>query len=140
MANHRATLFVMAKGLPPPLGEGDEPPGSSRRRRYPLYAHAHGCHPDKGAMPAAAISTLETQSGGIAHVRIGDHLLDIYAQQGATVVHIPALGIPLRRLLGATRWPRWPTAATAARNWTAAPAQRLQCATGVQLFIPHVGR
>ena len=119
MANHRATPFVMAKGLPPPLGEGDElhlrilPKTPLPALRCPRTAAIQ-----TDAMPAAAISPLETQSGGIAHVRIGDHLLDIYAQQGATVVHIPALGI----LCGGS-WERpdgqfsWPTAATAARNW-----------------------
>jgi hypothetical protein len=36
---------------------------------------------------------VQTQTNGLAHVRIGDHYLDVYAQQSGAVVHFPALGI-----------------------------------------------
>ncbi len=41
----------------------------------------------------SSIPLLQTVPGGVAHVRIGDHFLDIYSQQHSAVVHLPALGI-----------------------------------------------
>jgi hypothetical protein len=42
---------------------------------------------------AAPVALLQTVPGGIAHIRIGDHFLDIYSQQHSALVHLPALGI-----------------------------------------------
>lgn len=36
---------------------------------------------------------VKTEAGGVAHLRIGDHFLDIYSQHYSAVVHLPALGI-----------------------------------------------
>jgi hypothetical protein len=36
---------------------------------------------------------LETQPGGTAHIRLGNHFLDIFTQQYYSVVFLPALGI-----------------------------------------------
>ncbi|MEM7534964.1 MAG: hypothetical protein AAF639_22500 [Chloroflexota bacterium] len=36
---------------------------------------------------------LENQPGGVAHIRIGVHFLDVYTQQTGAIVHLPALGI-----------------------------------------------
>lgn len=46
-----------------------------------------------GAPQAIGIPLLQTQPGGVAHVRIGDHFLDIYSQRHSAIVHLPALGI-----------------------------------------------
>ncbi len=40
-----------------------------------------------------AIPQVETVPGGVAHLRIGDHFLDIYSQQQGAIVHLPPLGI-----------------------------------------------
>jgi hypothetical protein len=46
------------------------------------------------AAPAAtSLALLQTVPGGVAHIRIGDHFLDIYTQRHGAVVHLPALGI-----------------------------------------------
>lgn len=36
---------------------------------------------------------LQTQAGGVAHIRIGSHFLDIYSQAQSNIVYLPALGI-----------------------------------------------
>jgi len=55
-----------------------------------------------GPQPEAAIDLplLQTIPGGVAHIRIGEHLLDVYSQQSSAVVHIPALGILCGGLFG----------------------------------------
>lgn len=46
-----------------------------------------------GKMIEVGIPVLERVPGGIAHLRIGEHLLDVYGQQNSSVVHLPALGV-----------------------------------------------
>lgn len=42
---------------------------------------------------AAGIPLVQTMAGGVAHLRIGEHFVDIYALAHGAVVHLPALGI-----------------------------------------------
>jgi len=46
-----------------------------------------------GEPTAVDLSHLQTQPGGVAHIRLGEHFLDLYSQQGSVVVYLPALGI-----------------------------------------------
>ena len=46
-----------------------------------------------GAPNAVALPLVQTKAGGVAHLRIGQHFLDLYAQQASAVVYLPALGI-----------------------------------------------
>lgn len=46
-----------------------------------------------GKPAAVALSLLETKPDGVAHLRIGEHFLDLYSQVGSAVVYLPALGI-----------------------------------------------
>jgi hypothetical protein len=39
------------------------------------------------------LALLQTVPGGLAHIRIGDHFLDVYSQGEGAVIHMPALGI-----------------------------------------------
>ena len=39
------------------------------------------------------VALVQTQPGGVGHLRIGDHFLDIYSHQHHAFVHLPALGI-----------------------------------------------
>lgn len=39
------------------------------------------------------VPRLGTRAGGTAHIRLGEHFLDIYTQQYYSIVHFPALGI-----------------------------------------------
>ena len=36
---------------------------------------------------------VQTLPGGVAHINVGQHLLDVYSQRHATLVHFPAIGI-----------------------------------------------
>jgi hypothetical protein len=78
-----------------PLGDGDElllvDPPDDVRSRFTL--------PDRvaavvtsGAVPAG-LATLDSQPGGVAHLRIGEHLVDLHAFPHRTVVHLPAVGL-----------------------------------------------
>jgi hypothetical protein len=42
---------------------------------------------------ATDVPIVATQAGGVAHLRIGEHFLDVYSQQHSAVVHLPTLGI-----------------------------------------------
>lgn len=46
-----------------------------------------------GVAAEIALPQVQTQVGGVAHIRIGMHYLDIYSQLQSTVVYFPALGI-----------------------------------------------
>lgn len=46
-----------------------------------------------GEPTLAGLSQLQTQPGGVAHIRIGQHFLDLYTQQTSAVVYLPAVGI-----------------------------------------------
>lgn len=46
-----------------------------------------------GAPSATGIAALQTVPGGVAHLRIGEHFLDVYSQRHGAIVHLPALGI-----------------------------------------------
>lgn len=46
----------------------------------------------EGAIPPG-VATLESQPGGIAHLRIGEHLVDLHAFAERTAIFFPALGL-----------------------------------------------
>jgi hypothetical protein len=46
-----------------------------------------------GAPTTTTIPLLQTQPGGVAHLRIGDHFLDVYSQHHGAVVYLPAVGV-----------------------------------------------
>jgi hypothetical protein len=46
-----------------------------------------------GEPTAVGLSLLATKPGGVAHLRIGEHFLDLYSQADSAVVYLPALGI-----------------------------------------------
>lgn len=46
-----------------------------------------------GEPTAVGLSQVETKPGGVAHLRIGEHYLDLYVQPANVVVYLPALGI-----------------------------------------------
>ncbi len=86
---------MLGKGLAAPLGDGDElllvDPPEDVRNRFTL--------PDRvvavsttGAAPAG-LTTLDSQPGGVAHLRIGEHLVDLHTFANRTVVHLPAVGL-----------------------------------------------
>lgn len=46
-----------------------------------------------GEMISSDFPRMQTEVGGVAHIRVGMHYLDIYSQQQHNVIHLPALGI-----------------------------------------------
>lgn len=52
-----------------------------------------------GLLPAGC-ARVQTEPGGLAHIRLGEHYLDIYAQRAGCVVHLPALGILMGGVYG----------------------------------------
>lgn len=46
-----------------------------------------------GDSNAVALPLVQTEPGGVAHLRIGQHFLDLYTQRGSAVVYLPALGL-----------------------------------------------
>jgi hypothetical protein len=96
----RHSLFVYAPAADPiNLGGGagsegqlliiDPPADANRRFRLGNQVAALFTGPRE----APSIPLLQTQAGGVAHVRIGDHFLDLYSQRHGVIVHLPALGI-----------------------------------------------
>lgn len=94
------SLFVYAPGSGPlDMGNGApreeqlliiDPPAdiTQRFRLGNQVAALFTAAPDATSLPL-----LQTKPGGVAHIRIGDHFLDIYSQHHTAVVHLPALGI-----------------------------------------------
>lgn len=48
-----------------------------------------------GDRPHVALPQVELLPGGVAHLRVGDHFLDVYVQRAGVVVYLPAVGVLL---------------------------------------------
>jgi len=85
------TLFVMARllGTPDRLLLIDPP--ADVADRFTLAEENAVLF--TGAPVETGLPGLQTQSGGVAHLSIGEHLLDIYSQQMGNVVYFPTLGV-----------------------------------------------
>lgn len=46
-----------------------------------------------GPPTAVGVTQIQTKPGGVAHLRIGQHFLDLYSQVDSAVVYLPAVGI-----------------------------------------------
>ena len=46
-----------------------------------------------GPSQDVGLPTVQTRPGGVAHINVGQHLLDIYSQEHASLVHFPAMGV-----------------------------------------------
>ncbi|MBX3051462.1 MAG: hypothetical protein KF753_08320 [Caldilineaceae bacterium] len=85
------TLFVMARllGTPDRLLLIDPP--ADVAQRFTLAEENAVIF--TGAATETGLSALQTQPGGVAHISIGEHLLDIYSQQTGNVIYFPTLGV-----------------------------------------------
>ena len=87
----RHTLFVMGRQ---PTGEDQllliDPPAdvSARFRLEGQVAATFTAEPVPVDVPL-----VQTLAGGVAHLRIGEHFVDLYSQTQSAVVHLPAVGI-----------------------------------------------
>ncbi|MEZ4656031.1 MAG: hypothetical protein R2911_00495 [Caldilineaceae bacterium] len=106
----RHTLFVMGGAPPISLSAlniaGDQSaahnqlllidPPADVRSRFRLEGDVAALF--TGPPLDVGLPVMQTQPGGVAHIRIGEHFLDIYAQggssqEGGNIVVLPALGI-----------------------------------------------
>jgi hypothetical protein len=94
------TLFIMAQaplaGLPGiDTGAQDQlllvDPPEDATTRFRLEGNVAAVF--TGAPRSMGLPLLEMAPGGVAHVRIGDHFLDIYAQAVGAVICLPAVGV-----------------------------------------------
>ena len=46
-----------------------------------------------GVAQDVGLPKLETKAGGVAHIRMGEHFLDIYSQTESNIIHLPAVGV-----------------------------------------------
>ena len=89
----------------------------------------------------AGLPLVQTMAGGVAHVRVGDHFLDVYAQRNGCIVHLPALGILCSGAYGSTAaLPAIGPGSTGAEELDALRLlARLVRQRRLQFFIPHAG-
>ena len=84
---------------------------------------------------------LQTETGGVAHIRIGAHYLDLYSQHHSTVIHLPAVGVLCGGPFGSAVVP--PTIAATADGTDELATLRLLAGLikgrRLQLYIPAVG-
>lgn len=85
------TLFVMARllGTPDRLLLIDPPADVATR----FTLAEENAVVFTGASVETGLPSLQTQPGGVAHLSIGEHLLDIYSQQTGNVIYFPTLGL-----------------------------------------------
>ncbi len=87
----RQTLFVMARllGTPDRLLLIDPPADAAQR----FSLAEENAVLFTGAPVETGLPQLQTQADGVAHLSIGEHLLDVYSQQNGNVVYFPTLGV-----------------------------------------------
>ncbi len=86
------------------------------------------------------LPVVQTQPGGVAHLQIGQHYLDVYSQRGGNVVHFPALGVVCGGLFGSDAL----VPALSPRSSGDEELETLRLLAGLikrrlQLFIPRTG-
>lgn len=94
-----------------------------------------------GEPTAVGLSFLETKPGGVAHLRIGEHFLDLYSQVGSAVVYLPALGIVCGGSFGSDAiLPAVAPGSTGDQELaTLRLLAQLVKQRRFQLYIPHIG-
>jgi hypothetical protein len=120
----------------------DPPPDLETRFRWEgdvavLYTAAE----DDQSPAAGGPARVQTLPGGVAHIRIGEHFLDIYSQRTGAVVHLPAIGMLLGGVYGSDAVP--PRLAEGSDGdeelETLRLIARILKGSHFQLFVPRVG-
>lgn len=137
------TLFVLGRGIDPPLGDGDElllvDPPADVRSRFTLPNRVVAVATT--GTPPAGLPTLAPEPGGVAHVRIGAHLVDLYSFANHTIIHLPAVGLICGGGFGQRQTP--PTLQQGDGGEEEIEVLRLLARLvrerSVQLYVPQVG-
>ncbi len=94
-----------------------------------------------GKTEEVGLPALQTAAGGVAHIRIGEHFLDVYTQRQGAIVHLPALGILCGGHFGsdAILPPIAPGSDGSEELETLRLLARLVKQSRLQLYIPRIG-
>ncbi len=94
-----------------------------------------------GDRPQAGLPQVELRPGGVAHLRVGDHFLDVYVQRAGVVVYLPAVGVLLSGDYGSDALPPRivPGSDGGDELETLRLLARLIKHENFQLCVPHVG-
>ncbi|MBX3000099.1 MAG: hypothetical protein KF893_16375 [Caldilineaceae bacterium] len=136
----RHTLFVMGRllGAPDQLLLIDPPADAGERFSLAENSAVLFTGPDA---PDVALPQLQTVAGGVAHISIGQHLLDIYSHPTGNVIYLPTLKI----LCGGRFGSDLLLPALAPRSTGEDELEilrrlaQLSKARPLQLYIPHTG-
>lgn len=94
-----------------------------------------------GPVVETGFPLLQTEAGGVAHIRIGEHYLDLYSQPQSNVIQLPALGVLCGGAFGSDVLP--PTIAATSDGDDELATLRLLASLikgrRLQLYIPAVG-
>lgn len=135
----RHTLFVLGQllGTPDQLLLIDPPEDAASRFSLPANSAALFTR----EVAPVALPLVETQTQGVAHVRVGQHLLDIHSLPGRRLVALPAVGLLLVGDLGSDL--SLPLLVEGEDGQVSLEALRLLARLVRQrppkLFIPHIG-
>jgi hypothetical protein len=97
----RHSLFVFAPASGPLPIDGSAPnedqlliidPPADVHDRFRVGNQVAALPTSSNAAPTS-LPLLQMVPGGVAHIRIGNHFLDVYSQRHGAIVHLPALGI-----------------------------------------------
>lgn len=94
-----------------------------------------------GVRPPVSLPQVELVSGGVAHIRVGDHFLDIYVQKAGVIGYLPAVGVLLSGDYGSDALPPRIVAGSDGGDEleTLRLLARLIKHENFQLCVPHVG-
>jgi len=93
------TLFILGRAPLSPLTALQPPrdqlllidPPADVRQRFKLDGDVAVLF--TGAPQDVGLPQVQTVAGGVAHLRVGEHFLDIYTQSQSAVIYLPALGL-----------------------------------------------
>ncbi len=136
------TLFVFGRGIGP--GSEDEllliDPPLNAVELFALPGHVAALFTGP-ATPIEGIALVDTQPGGFAHLRVGEHLLDVYSQAHSNVVLLPLLGLLCGGSFGSAA--ALPSVATESDGQAELDTLRLLAMLvregKVRFYLPHVG-
>lgn len=137
------SLFVLGRGVDAAgLARShlliiDPPPDASERFR--LEDEVAALYTGEG--PRAALPQVELRAGGVAHLRVGDHFLDVYVQAAGVIAYLPAVGVLLSGDYGSDALPPRIVAGSDGGDEleTLRLLARLIKQENFQLCVPHVG-
>ena len=92
----RNTLFVLERApISVANGDGDRlliiDPPTATASKFRLEGAVTSIF--TGEVRESGLPQIQTQPGGVAHIRMGEHFLDVYSQRDSNFIHFPALGI-----------------------------------------------